>query len=386
MTKKITGALLLSLSIHAHTSAQTILKSNVHIGLAYPISTNGVRAAEYTNAFSLHAISGVSYSETAFCASGVASIIKDSAQGFVGSGFINIIGNKATGVQAAGFMNCTRNQSKGLQAAGFLNLSGDLLGTQAGGFANVCSGNVTGLQVAGFTNTARNANVQVAGFINVSDTNLAQIAGFINVARHAKGAQVAGFANIAGDVDGSQVAGFINVAGKVKGVQLSGFINIADSSDYPIGIINLIKNGEKYIGIMVDETGTTFATFRSGGRRLYGILGVGYNGSHYRSIYATQAGIGAHWPISASFRISAEATATSLTDFRRSTDMESSIKLIPSFRLWHMEFFAGPSIGYALSHGPGSAPFDHHSFWTEKVSCYTHEWYIGGQAGLQLRF
>ena len=43
-----------------------IKESNAHIGLVYPLSTNGVAAAEYRNKFSLHAIGGLSASEESF--------------------------------------------------------------------------------------------------------------------------------------------------------------------------------------------------------------------------------------------------------------------------------------------------------------------------------
>ncbi|MES2704351.1 MAG: hypothetical protein V4649_17045 [Bacteroidota bacterium] len=390
MTTKITAAALLSLSLSISSSAQHIHQhihtSNVHIGLAYPLSTNGVHAAEYTNKFSLHAISGVSYSESAFCASGVVSVIRDSARGFVGSGFANIIGNNTTGMQGAGFINYTRNHVTGLQAAGFINVAGAVHGVQLGGFANVLTSTAMPADSASGTLAKDEATTQVAGFVNVADSATAQIAGFVNVARNTGGAQVAGFINIANDVDGAQVAGFINVAHKVKGVQLSGFINIADSSDYPIGIINLIKNGQRALGTMVDETGTTFVTFRSGGRKLYGVLAAGYNGSRSRSIYACQAGLGAHLFNAGKFTLSAEGITTFLTGFRQHSDMQSSIRMVPSVRFGRVEVYAGPSFSYALSYGPGGAPFDHRAFWSDKSYWHTHELYIGAVAGLQVHF
>jgi hypothetical protein len=86
----------------------------------------------------------------------------------------------------------------------------------------------------------------LAGFANVArEVTGPQFAGFSNVARNIVGSQFSGFINTAEDVKGSQFAGFINVARKVSGVQVSGFINVADSSDYPLGIINIIRNGEK---------------------------------------------------------------------------------------------------------------------------------------------
>ena len=383
MTRKIVVTTLLSLSISASAFAQT-LHSNVHLGFAYPLSTNGVKAAEYTNTFSAHAISGVSYSETAFCGSGIASIVKDSVRGFIGSGIANIIGNKAVGMQGAGFVNIVRNETEGVQGAGFLNVSGCVNGAQLAGFANVATGNVTGAQVAGFSNTAHNADAQVAGFVNVADTNKAQIAGFINIGRQSH-AQVAGFANVARDVEGVQVAGFINVAHKVKGAQIAGFINIADSCDYPIGLVNIIKGGEKSLSLMLDETMTPYLTFRSGGRILYGILGIGFNGTNSRTIYAAQCGFGAHLPVYRNFRLSAEATSTSLTAFQYGSDLQIGLRAFPSVRVGSFEFYAGPSFNYALSFG-SDAPFDHHSVWSDTYHYNTHELYIGGVAGIQVHF
>jgi hypothetical protein len=384
MTPKIT-AVLLSLSLSASAFGQSIQQNRVHIGFAYPLSTNGVNAAQYTNTLSLHAISGVSYSENAFCASGIASIIKDSAKGFVGSGLVNVIGNKATGAQAAGLINYVRNEVEGVEAAGFMNLAGCVRGAQLAGFANIATGNVAGAQIGGFINIADDVAGQTGGFANVSDSSNAQVAGFINTGRQSR-TQIAGFANVGGDVRGVQIAGFINVAKNVKGAQIAGFINVAESCDYPIGLINIIKNGEKYIGVMVDETGTTFATFRSGSRKLYGIIGIGYNGSHSRDIYAGQAGMGMHIPISRMVRISTEVTSTTFTNFNQDADMQSTIRIIPSVRFGNFELYAGPSFNYALSLGHGGSPFDHYSLWTEKTFHHTHELYIGGCAGIQFRF
>jgi hypothetical protein len=106
------------------------------------------------------------------------------------------------------------------------------------------------------------------------------------------GAQLAGFINLAENVN-TQVAGFINVAGKVKGVQVASFINIADSSDFPIGLVNIVKNGYKGIGVTADESGTVLGAFRSGGRVLYGIVGTGYNFKSDKEFYVMEAGMGA---------------------------------------------------------------------------------------------
>src|SRR5690606_34976935 len=126
MTLRIAGVWMLVLSAltsFAHPEDTTGKKANVHIGLVYPLSTNGIAAKEYTNAASMHAIVGVSKGELGFCASGVSNIITDNATGLVAAGFSNHIGGVAKGVQAAGFLNYIRSEATGLQAAGFLNIA-----------------------------------------------------------------------------------------------------------------------------------------------------------------------------------------------------------------------------------------------------------------------
>lgn len=327
-----------------------------HIGLIYPLSTNGLQAPEYSNGFSIHAIAGVSGSERSFCASGVSNIIRHHARGAVLAGFSNHVGGNVEGVQAAGFLNTNLGMVKGVQAAGFFNLAGGIEGLQIAGFGNV-------------THKAKEG-VQAAGFINVADSIHSQAAGFVNVAKV---------------VEGVQAAGFINVAREVKGVQISGFINIAEKSDFPIGIVNIIKNGEKAIGVTVDETATTLLTFRSGGRILYGIIGVGINPQDERTRYALEAGLGAHLPLAKSFRINAEAVHLGLTDFKKGNYAKASLRILPAYRFaQRVEVFGGPAISYAhFTRGKGEELVDHY-LWSDKTSRRMHGIYIGGLLGVQV--
>lgn len=417
MTRTILSTTLLSLSLSTTAVAQTAPKNNVNIGLVYPISTNGINAATYSNTFSLNAIAGVSKNERAFCASGIANVIRDSATGVVASGLANVIGNSACGLQAAGFINYTRNYTEGVQAAGFMNMTGNMKGIQAAGFANVATGNVTGAQAAGFINLSHNSTTQLAGYLNIADSTTTQAAGFINVADEVKAAQVAGFINVAHsspvqaagfiniaqntntqlagfinvaeNVSGAQVAGFINVAHKVKGAQIAGFINIADSCDYPIGLINLVKNGEKALGVTVDGSGTTLATFRSGGHIMYGIVGAGINLNNSRALYAAQAGLGAHLNISKALRINGEATITTLSRLMHGhggVSMETGIRILPSLYLSKFELFAGPSVNYSVSADDWNNFPTHNSFWNDNYRCHNHELYMGVVAGVQIHF
>ena len=257
--------------------AQSNGAEKIHIGFVYPLSSNGTHAPLDTNKLSLHLLAGVSSVE----------------KGFSFAGFSNIVRNEATGTQIAMFSNHIGKKATGLQFAVFLNTSGENQGAAFAGFANVSRGNVKGVQFAGFTNIAKDLHgAQFAGFLNKANSvKGSQLAGFLNIAqKNVSASQLAGFMNTAADVKGSQFAGFINIAKKVKGVQAAGFINVADSSDYPIGIINLVKKGEKSISLTMDETQTSMLSFRSGGKVTYGILGIGYNFKNKKEVYAMEAG------------------------------------------------------------------------------------------------
>lgn len=232
-------------------------KATVHLGLVYPLSTHGIRAVDYSNAFSLHALAGVSKEERTLSISGVANIIKEEA--------------------------------KGAQISGFLNSYG--------------SGK--GFQLAGFANLARN------------------------------------------DVKGVQLTGFLNKAANVHGVQFAGFINIADSSDYPIGIINLIDKGSKAFGISVDEDLTTLLSFRSGGRVMYGIIGLGYNLQNTNQRYAFEAGIGAHLLSKNGFTLNTEVSSLGLIDFEGGMYNKGSLRILPTYKLKKgVEIYAGPTASH----------------------------------------
>ncbi|SEW54415.1 hypothetical protein [Chitinophaga arvensicola] len=354
--------------------AQHPLTSPAHIGLVYPLSSNGKNAAAYTNHFSLNIIAGVSKAETGVAVAGISNIIKDSATGVQVAGFSNHIGKTFHAVTVAGFMNQVKTSADGAMVAGFLNLSGSLHGFQMAGFGNLVSGDVQGTQVAGFMNTAaNNSQIQVAGFANM-------------VKKDAK-VQVVGFMNKAENVH-SQVAGFINIAKKVKGVQVAGLINIADSSEYPIGLINIVKGGEKQVSLSIDETATTIASFKSGGRVLYGILGVGYNlKNNPDPLYALQAGIGAHLPLLSHFRINAEATTMVLTNFKSGYYHRQSLGIFPAYRFGsRVEVFAGPTFNFVEAENGVGVDLTNHYIWSrDKRNDRFNGGYIGGTAGVQVK-
>ena len=243
MEKKSLLAVCICLLLFANTAIfaqqNDTKKAVVHLSFWDPIGTNGKEAKNFTNVFSFNVLYGLSKSEQAFTLSGLASVIKEDASGVQIAGLTNVIGDSASGVQIAGLANTVGDSASGVQIAGLVNAIGD---------------DAYGLQIAGLVN-ATGANIY--------------------------GLQIAGIGNKSANVEGMQIAGIFNKAKKVKGVQL-GVVNIAESSDYPIGVVNLIKDGEKGIVLTFDELQNLTATFRSGGRILYGIVGLAIILNHRR--------------------------------------------------------------------------------------------------------
>ena len=237
-----------------------------HIGIIYPLSTNGTEAGKYVNKISLHWFAGYAAGLEGFEASGFGNIENDFVQGAQFAGFFNFVKNDVGGGQFAGFTNLNGGYTKGAQFAGFLNVVADSVEAgQFAGFANVNTGKAKGAQVAGFMNVTTN------------NINAGQFAGFINYAHQVNGAQLAGFANVAiGDVNGFQGSGFINVARNVKGVQLS-IINLADSIDgVPIGLLSIVrKNGYRKLEVWGSEALQANVAFKIGVEKFYNIFAFG---------------------------------------------------------------------------------------------------------------
>lgn len=344
-----------------------------HVGIVYPLSTNGTQAASYVNHFSLHVIAGLSKGETGAAIAGVSNIIKESSSGAAVAGFSNHIGNLTRGASISGFMNMVRQDAHGVMVTGFLNQAGNLQGYQLAGFANIAkkSGGNSG---------------QISGFMNLTDSVSVAVAGFLNSHRSAK-VQVAGFLNQTKDAN-MQIAGFMNVAKKVKGVQIAGFLNIADSSDYSIALINIVKNGERQISLSVDEMSNTILSFKSGGRVLYGIVGAGYNfKGDSATRYVFQGGIGAHLFINSHFRINIEGTHTTNTDFHKVVFNKSTLGVYPAYRLGNsLEVFAGPTFNWVnTKNGVGEDLAPYYIWSKHRRDDKFDGAYIGGTLGVQVR-
>ena len=254
------------------------------------------------------------------------------------------------------------------------------------------SRSVNGLALAGCVNTVKEdgRGLLMSGLLNAVHGTMSgvQLAGLVNIAGAAsRGIQLAGLVNVARDFSGLQLAGLVNVAHTVRGVQLAGLVNVADSSDFPIGFINLIKNGEMGIAVSYNELGIAMLSFQSGGRYTYGILGIGYN--HYlhgRQPFIVSGGLGAHIPCTNWLRLNCELKSANLLPIKPSLDrlMVLNFSLLPAFRLLpHLELFGGPSISFASVDHDYRNVLPSYSLWRRIDATRTRQLHLGFQAGVQ---
>ncbi|WP_183575039.1 hypothetical protein HDF18_13850 [Mucilaginibacter sp. X5P1] len=307
--------------------------SPYQISLTPGLSTHGMYSSQVIDHFSLNLLGGYTAGIDGVELAGVFNINRKSMRFLQVAGIFNVVGDSTRGIQMAGIYNNVLNNAWGIQIGGAVN--------QTRNFSN-------GIQMAGLANFDKTAKgLQVAGVMNKYNTDKgATIAGLTNIARDSSGTQIAGFLNIGGDVGALQVAGFMNVAKKVKGTQI-GFINIADSSDYPIGIFNFIKNGGKSIAVSTDENLYAHIDFRSGGKVLYSLLGIGYRFGSDKDKYLLDVGLGAHIVNNKRFFLDGEyVNSSSLnTDPKKDVYHTNSLKVLPRYKISkHLGLFAGPSI------------------------------------------
>ncbi len=246
-----------------------------------------------------------------------------------------------------------------------------------GGMSNVILNDAKGAQIAGLSNYigGEGCGFQLAGLANL---NKGSFSGF----------QVGGLFNSAGNVNGVQFAGLVNVAKNVKGVQFAGLVNIAENSDVPIGLINIIKNGEMAIAITYDGIGNAVASFRSGGKYTYGILGMGYNYKVKKNGLVAEGGFGVHIPVTSWFRINNELKASTIGCDSIDPVFNAGYSLLPAFRIGrHFELFGGASIKYMETKNMSAGNvFPSHSLWEGDNLAKLQQVYIGYQIGMQFVF
>lgn len=303
--------------------------------------------------------------------------VSKANKSFAIAGLVNVIKEKAIGLRIAGLHNHIGEKCFGLTIGGLGNTTfGNHYGMQIGGLYNITTSNTKGVAIAGLCNIFR-------GFENKG----LQIAGLTNISQNAFGLQFSGLANVATNVKGMQFAGLINVANKVDGVQFASVLNIADESNFPIGIVNIIKNGEKGVALTYDVLNNAVLSFRSGGKYTYGIIGVGCNPQiTSQDKVVLEAGYGLHIPICKWLELNNEIKATNISF---SSDINNfSYYIAPSIKLWkHFNLFGGANFNYFMANKKYSDKFlQENNLWNKVTDERQHQIYIGYQVGVQYIF
>ena len=294
------------------------------------MSTNGLQAKEYTNGVSFNLLSGLSKNENVFAFAGLTHIILNDAKGFQFAGLGNYVGNDGKGMMFAGLGNWVQKEYRGFQFAGL--------------------GNYTG-----------------------SD---------------GKGMQFAGLINISKNYSGFQFAGLVNIAKKVKGVQFAGLLNIAESSDWPVALVNIIKDGELGVALTYNEIGSVVVALRSGGKYTYGIVGIGYNHKAEGHSFVTTGGFGAHIHLTPWLMFNNELTGETLDNFSKYVTFKLGYAFLPAFRINpHFELFGGPSINYMQTDDPRNTNILPDKYiWRKYGDSKFQQVYLGYQVGVQYIF
>ena len=309
-------------------------ESPFQMSLTPGLSSQGMFNSQMINKFSLNLLGGYTAGVDGFEAAGVFNINQKDVRYFQMAGAVNVVGGAARGFQASGISN---------------KVFKDFTGVQVAGLSNHTLREVRGVQIAGIINQAgTDAGHQIGGLVNRGHrVKGLQIAGVANWADESRGVQAAGIFNQASGTAQHQVAGLINKAGEVRGVQLAGLINIAESSDYPIGFLNFIENGRKSLTLQMDGSAIASLAFRSGGRVLYGLLGAGYGGWSYGSLYALETGLGAFLVNRPAYSLDLEVIAQMISDFDEMTYNTSSIRMLNGIKLNpHLKFILAPTLNF----------------------------------------
>lgn len=310
-------------------------ESPVQVSLIPGLSSRGIFSSQTINNFSLNLLGGYTAGVEGMEAAGLFNMNQRMVRGMQTAGLFNVVGGGVSGFQAAGLFNNVYDSLSGFQVAGILNRVGnDVDGAQVAGLINRVDGKA-GIQIAGLWNRAyRTDGLQVAGLYNHTQGDAGKI-------------QISGFFNQSGGEVGYQVSGIINKADTVAGLQLAGLINVAASSDYSLGLINIIGDGEQSISLAVDEAAFTSITFRSGGRKLYGLIGPGM-GFYHQTMAALDLGFGWHAIRKRAYFMDIELLNRLTSDFAGISNQSNALRFLQGYQSGRLNYFAGPTIALSV--------------------------------------
>src|SRR5690606_12282621 len=109
--------------------------------------------------------------------------------------------------------------------------------------------------------------------------------------------------------------------------------------------------------------------FRSGGRVLYGIVGLGYNVQNSHQMYAVEAGLGAHLWTKNTFTLNLEVASTNLYDFKGGIYNKSSLRILPTMRISNrFEVYAGPTANHIFTNTEEGQKMIRNTIWKKSLA------------------
>lgn len=304
-------------------------------------------------------------------------------------------------------INDTLNQRLQISLLPFLGTNRLLSGSIVNDFSvNILmgySGGVNKLEIGGLLNGIHHdANgLQIAGLGNIVGGQLrgVQVSSLLNIAGSLdKGLQLSDGINVVAKTSNGWQVGIINFAKNVgkKGKQI-GLLNISETSEStPFGLLSFVssKDGYKRLELTIDENETGSVTFKTGVRKFYNILTIGYNFLRTRELFSAGYGIGRAYEMSHGWMLNTDLVANVLVEydafnpnvgalykfdisFEKQIARNAAITFGPSFKALLIDRYNFNTWqGKPFSRMPSYTPLfstDHSTFW------------LGFQMGLRIR-
>ena len=295
----------------------------------YPLGTGWVKSPCNNYHVSLSILGGVTGQTIGIDLGGLFNINTSAAKGVQFAGLFNVTGSR-----------CSDVQSRNAQFAGVFNITKKGKSAQFGGVFNI--GDTAWVQASGLFNIANSAWMQFSGFFNIGKTAYLQAGGIFNRA----------------EKSACQIAGILNIT--KKGKFQMGLINVRDTADgVSLGLINIVKKGGVLeAGIEAGEFVHTALTFRSGVKRLYSIISVGYN--YTEKFWSVGAGLGTSFKLIGNLGLNLELSHSQLYLYLSDTQSLSpqrwntfcQFKPLLNYRFAkHFKIYVGPSFNLLIQNG-----------------------------------
>jgi hypothetical protein len=215
-----------------------------------------------------------------------------------------------------------------------------LEGVDVGAGASWVTDSVRGAQItAGFNYAGRDA-------IGL------QLSAGLNYAPEVTGAQIS-LINFGGKIEGAQL-GLINIADVVHGTQI-GLLNIANDSRTPLGLFNLIDNGQHHVSLWSSDSAPLNLGIKLGGETIYTLLSAGFETSNGQKRWLAGFGVGGHFPIDDRFYLDAELLTSHVNENAAWTDDLNMLTSLRALFGWELarrfSIFGGPTLNVMVSEG-----------------------------------